>query len=125
MNEDVMSNIELYHYGIKGMKWGVRRGNKVEKKPQHQKADRRKSYENNNDINRHRPNDAAMSNKKSTKTKARKTMEIGGSVCAGLLSGSLGSMAVFNLTGSDGIANLVAPSLAVIGGIAYHDWISS
>lgn len=27
-----MSNLELYHYGVKGMKWGVRKNNNARKK---------------------------------------------------------------------------------------------
>ena len=54
-----------------------------------------------------------------------KAIKVGASVVAGLLAGSFGSAAVYSLTGSKTIAQVVAPSLAVVGGMKYYEWINS
>ncbi len=93
---------ELKHYGVLGMKWGVRK-------------DR----------------GGASTSKRSTKTKEerasrnQKIIKIGASVAAGLLSGSFGAGGVYALTGSKTAASVLAPSLGVIGGMKYYEWINS
>ena len=56
--------MEIYHYGIKGMKWGVRKSIIDPKKrpwgpvitERYEKSERQKQYEDDNGINPHRPN---------------------------------------------------------------------
>lgn len=94
-------NNELRHYGVLGMKWGVRK-------------DRRTS-----------------TSKRTTKTKQErasrneKIIKVGASVAAGLLSGGFGARAVFGITGSTTAAKILAPTLGVIGGMKYYEFINS
>lgn len=99
---------ELYHYGIKGQKWGVRR---------YQKKDGTLT-----------PAGKKRNNKDSktelNKEDLKQLAYVGASICAGYLSGKLGSAAVFSLTGSDTMAYMLAPSIAILGGVKYYDFIS-
>lgn len=54
-----------------------------------------------------------------------KVINVGASVTVGLLAGGLGSAAVFSLSGSETFARMVAPSLAVVGGLKYYEWLNS
>lgn len=110
----------LYHAGVKGQKWGRRRYQNPDgtltpegKKRYSSKSGKKETSNNSSDSE-------PSAKPKTSKTKTRKALEIGSSVCAGLLSGSLGSAAVFTITGSGTIAKLVAPSLAAIGGMSYY-----
>jgi hypothetical protein len=86
MSEFIIHNGELYHHGVKGMKWGVRKARKgvvgfVPDKPkgeqpswQYPKSERQKRYEDDRGINPHRPNGTvsryqANRNRKYTKAK--------------------------------------------------------
>lgn len=51
-------------------------------------------------------------------------LAVGASVCAGLLASNFGAVAIFKLTGSMTAAKIAAPSLAVLGGVKYYDWIT-
>lgn len=68
-----MHNNELYHYGVIGMKWGVRRGNtakayqKASKKLD--KLDKKVSKAENKVINRAKKNDDALASRFSSKRK--------------------------------------------------------
>ena len=107
---------ELIHYGILGMKWGVRRfQNKDGTLTPAGKA---------------RYSDR-LTNKRTPKTKEerasrnQKIIKVGASVVAGLLSGSFGAGGIYALTGSQTAAEILAPSLGVLGGMAYYDFINS
>ena len=102
-----MNEYELYHYGIKGQKWGVRR------------------YQNKDGTltpaGKKRNNEESKT--KLNKDDIRELARIGGSICAGYLSGKLGSVAIFELTGSSGLAVALAPSMAILGYAKYYDFI--
>lgn len=86
---------ELYHHGVKGMKWGIRKTNgfapeqpKSQPDWQHKKSEEQKRWEDDHGINPHRPNgtkpgrDKNQSNKKGSK------------VVAGVLAGALATATV-------------------------------
>ena len=95
-----MSN-ELKHYGVLGMKWGVRkdRGRSTSKRTPKTREERA--------------------------SRNQKIIKVGASVVAGLLSSSFGAGGVYALTGSKTAASVLAPSLGVIGGMKYYEWINS
>jgi hypothetical protein len=88
-------NNELYHHGVKGMKWGVRKASGfVEDKPKtepswkHKKSDWMKKWEDDYGINPHRPNGT----KPGQDTKPSK--QKGSKVVAGGLAGALATATV-------------------------------
>jgi len=96
-----MNNNELKHYGVLGMKWGVRK-------------DRRRST-----------SKRTPKTKKERASRNQKIIKVGASVVVGLLSGSFGAGGVYALTGSKTAAEILAPSLGVIGGMKYYEFINS
>ena len=109
-----MNNNELKHYGVLGMKWGVRK-------------DRRRSTSKRT----LKTKEGRSTSKRTPKTKKerasrnKKIVKVGASVAAGLISGSLGASGVYALTGSQTAAEILGPCLAVIGGMKYYDFINS
>lgn len=95
-------NNELKHYGVLGMKWGV-----------------------------HKDRGRGSSSKRKTKTKEerasrnQKIIKVGASVAVGLLASNFGAVGVFNLTGSLTATRVIAPTLGVIGGMKYYEWVNS
>lgn len=94
-------NRELKHYGVLGMKWGVRK-------------DRKKSTSR-----------RTAKTKEERASRNQKILKVGASVVAGLLSSSFGAGGVYNLTGSKTAASILAPSLGVLGGMKYYEWVNS
>ena len=93
-------NNELQHYGVLGMKWGRRKNtNSTSSKPQKSKEEKQ--------------------------AKTEKLVIVGASVAAGLLSSSFGAGGVYALTKSETMAGILAPSLGIIGGMKYYEWINS
>ncbi len=105
-------NNELYHYGVPGMKWGIRRSDKGGFVPQKTKgeqppyklpkSERRKRWEDDNGINPHRPNgtkpQVGINKKPSTskeerqnrrKESVKEAIAVGINAVAGLMSASL------------------------------------
>ena len=115
-----MNNNELKHYGILGMKWGVRR---YQNKDGSLTPEGKRRY-------RATSSDSATT-KRTPKTKEerasrnRKTIKVGASVVAGLLSGSFGAGGIYALTGSQTAAEILGPALGVLGGMKYYEWINS
>jgi len=95
-------NNELKHYGVLGMKWGVRKDKvkttKAKKTPL---------------------------TKEEKISRNERRIKIGASVAAGLLSSGFGAGAVYGITGSETAAEMLAPTLGVIGGMKYYEWINS
>lgn len=89
---------ELTHYGVMGMKWG-----------------KRKTVVSTN----------AKKDRDVTKKKVEQAVKIGASVAVGLLSSSFGAGGVYALTGSQTAATIIAPSLGVLGGLKYYEWLDS
>ncbi len=109
-----MNNNELKHYGILGMKWGVRR---YQNKDGSLTAAGRKRYQ--------ATTKRTPKTKKERASRNKKIIKVGASVVAGLLSSSFGAGAVYALTGSKTAAEILAPCLGVIGGMKYYEFINS
>lgn len=99
----------LAHHGVKGMKWGVRR---------YQNADGSLTPAGKKRI---RTNQS----KPKVEIDTDKCIKIGSSVCAGILASGFGAKAVFGITGSTTVATMLAPTIGVMAGMSYYDWINS
>ena len=103
-------NNEIKHYGVLGMKWGRRKARGVvstsKRTPKNKKEQTSKT-------------------KKDRASRNRKAMKVGASVVAGLLSSNFGAVGVFSLTGSYTATKVLAPTLGVIGGMKYYEWVNS
>jgi len=104
----------LKHYGILGMKWGVRR---YQNKDGSLTPEGKRRY-------RATSSDSATT-KRTPTSRNRKTIKVGASIVAGLLSGSFGAGGIYALTGSQTAAEILGPALGVIGGMKYYEWINS
>jgi len=93
---------ELKHYGVLGMKWGVRKDK----------------------VKTTRTNKTPLTKEERISRNERR-IKIGASVAAGILSSGFGARAVFGITGSETAAKILAPSLGVLGGMTYYEWINS
>lgn len=102
-------NNELYHHGVKGQKWGVRR------------------YQNKDGSLTNAGKKRASINQSKPKVEidTDKCIKIDSSVCAGILASGFGAKAVFGITGSTTAASILAPTIGVIAGMNYYDWLNS
>lgn len=100
---------ELYHHGVKGQKWGVRRYQ--DKSGRLTPAGKKRARTN--------------QSKPKVEIDTDKCIKIGSSVCAGILASGFGAKAVFGITGSTTVASILAPSIGAIAGMKYYDWINS
>lgn len=97
-----MDSNALQHYGILGMKWGVRRERK-------NKAEVKRN----------------TMTKEERASRSEKIIKVGASIAVGLLSSSFGAGGVYALTKNETAAKIIAPSLGVIGGMKYYEWLNS
>lgn len=136
----------LKHFGILGMKWGVRRDPRMLTTKRQLSADkkvkgfldkgghtsvgftkkRQAAYDARDKkvvSNRIAKNESRLETNKN-KSLGRKTFEVGASVAVGVLASNVGGMAAYKLTGSLNGAQIVGTTLGIIGGKKYHDIIS-
>lgn len=123
----------ISHHGILGMKWGARRyqnkdgsltraGQSRYTTPQGRIAKKEKAKARRNAIKKETPDTEQQRIKQE---RAIKAVKIGASVATGLIASNVGALVVFNLTGNEAAAKLIAPTLGVIGGMKYYEFITT
>lgn len=117
-----MNEYELYHHGVKGMKWGVRKkqtmnvyDEKTDTRLNSVKTIKGSSKSKNGVVN--------SSDKSSTASKTNKAINVGATVSAGLFIGSFGTKLVTKLGYSHKTASLVGAALGIYGARKYYDLI--
>ena len=103
---------ELYHYGVKGMKWGVRK--KRDKSSFN--TSRRRAMEDSS---------KNQTDKTLKPLSAKKAIKIGSSVAAGLLVAQGSYAAIWAKTGSETLAYMISPTIGTILGMKYYVWLNS
>ena len=106
---------ELYHHGVKGMKWGVRRYRN--KDGSMTNAGKKRYSENDKNSKTH-------TKSKIDKKTVMKAVRIGESVCTGVLTRKVAYNAIYQSTGNEMAAIFVGGWLGTVGGMLHYDWLS-